>query len=1001
MKKLFLIIIVELPFILPIIVLGQTTPPAPQDMPNCIISGLDINSGYSLYQSGTLVASGNNNISGTAKVDFKASKEIHLLPGFSASDFTVDGEFHAFIEELPFDVAWFEPTTNVGSVPKYKKFELGIKLPDWVNAKIDNFLDCDAVTIDCETLSGSINPFDSSEISIDVDFFSPDGRTIRKYGFYYEEFSRDVRENLSVSDFLGGYPATQSKWDPVPTEYRFRIRFAPDYLGYWSYKIKIFVEGNYIGEYDNEIDVVPSNDKGFVLVDNNRKYLKYSEPDNGSLFLIGDNSDMMSEWLYPNHDDIHKNIINSIVDNGGNFVELMMIPNAFGIEREAIGNYASKYPQVIVNPWLYPGYTISRQMNAWELDSKVKFIEEKGIYCQIALDMPGTYPIGDIYCTPNVEHGNDAWWALNWNPAVAGDVCNPYNIESPTNHGHTSTTSVIGFFNDENCMKFYKRKLRYINARWGYSPHIVSYEIHGELNNSTYGYCYGSDVVYRDIIRTWTDRVSSYLKQYLKDPHLLTVSMIWDDHLPEQPFSVPNIDFSNYSAYNYGSQRDGNIRFADFVSDVRAAFPKPVMPGEKDNLEVQTCGKLDYHNDLWATTFSGAMSTNLSWHWRQNYLEGWHSNYNALSNFLQGVDFEDNNWQPYHSFSDNESVEQFYMVNNERKEAMGWLHNRTAYWANVTPDCYYDTDYDNNGIMERHYCAPDDESENGICLNNDFISSIFESIYYVENMSPGTLLNVDFFDTYTGAQLSSTPFDEIANVLSDGKAYFIAPTMDETKPDWSFKLYEGPEFRSTVKEPELRDTAVCPRAIFSVRHLLKNFADSNATTIWAYNGVQQQGINASFTATDAGWAELKLYSTGHSLSDTLTAHIFIKDCNQKQPVALESQKYEANDYNIKRQKHPLPNFNNNNNNITPSKIDNSSIRVYPVPSSGFINIEVINTNSEQRIYRVYNLLGEIIHEKMSIQSHLMLDLSNAAKGFYLLTVTEENGLISNYKLEIK
>jgi len=77
-------------------------------------------------------------INGNANVEYKAGKCIHLAPGFSASGFTNGGKFRAHIVH-PFDVVIMEPTTTPGEVPKYEKLELGIKLPDDINNKVNDF----------------------------------------------------------------------------------------------------------------------------------------------------------------------------------------------------------------------------------------------------------------------------------------------------------------------------------------------------------------------------------------------------------------------------------------------------------------------------------------------------------------------------------------------------------------------------------------------------------------------------------------------------------------------------------------------------------------------------------------------------------------------------------------------------------------------------------------------------------------------------------------------
>ena len=124
-------------------------------------------------------------------------------------------------------------------------------------------------------------------------------------------------------------------------------------------------------------------------------------------------------------------------------------------------------------------------------------------------------------------------------------------------------------------------KLRYFSSRWGYSPHITSYEIHNEIDNLGYGVCY-HDENERTIIRNWIDAVTRYLKDYLKDPHLLTCSAIEKDlYIEDQIFNVDKIDFIDYSTYNDHKFRDNQVNYQDPLVKSRIQdFDKPLLLGE-------------------------------------------------------------------------------------------------------------------------------------------------------------------------------------------------------------------------------------------------------------------------------------------------------------------------------------------------------------------------------------------------------------------------------------
>lgn len=65
-----------------------------------------------------------------------------------------------------------------------------------------------------------------------------------------------------------------------------------------------------------------------------------------------------------------------------------------------------------------------------------------------------------------------------------------------------------------------------------------------------------------------------------------------------------------------------------------------------------------------------------------------------------------------------------------------------------------------------------------------------------------------------------------------------------------------------------------------------------------------------------------------------------------------------------------------------------SIAVYPNPSIGLFNVDVDN----KAVYTVYNLSGVIV-KKGTTTGAFELDLSNSAKGVYILEVETENGVV--------
>ncbi|MCX8056730.1 MAG: DUF5060 domain-containing protein, partial [Ignavibacteria bacterium] len=181
---------------------------------------------------------------------------------------------------------------NEDTIGRYEKFEITINL----------------------TASFS-NPFDKNQIHLKGIFTSPSGRVFNIDGFYYQDFIRTgPPETLKVN----GSP-------------HWKIRFTPDEVGQWSYKILCTDPTGTTTTNDYYFTCIPSNKKGFIRVANNR-YLKY---ENGEQFFgIGLN---MGWYTYPEKTFSYQSWIDSLSSNNGNLIRVWMSANAFAIEWKNTG----------------------------------------------------------------------------------------------------------------------------------------------------------------------------------------------------------------------------------------------------------------------------------------------------------------------------------------------------------------------------------------------------------------------------------------------------------------------------------------------------------------------------------------------------------------------------------------------------------------------------------------------------------------------------------------
>lgn len=203
--------------------------------------------------------------------------------------------------------------------------------------------------------------------------------------------------------------------------------------------------------------------------------------------------------------------------------------------------------------------------------------------------------------------------AFEWHGALQTDGrwnINPYNA---TNGGPASTPTE--FFTSEEAKSRYKNKLRYVVARWGYSPAIAAWEFFNEVDNAVYNGTESNIAIPHDAVTKWHKEMGGYLKQIDPYNHLVTTSVSHREI--NGLFNLSELDFVQKHYY----RTTGNLPEA--INDNRSKFSKPFVVGEfgfdwdwnniheanRENLEY------DYKRGLWYGLFSPTPILPLSWWW--------------------------------------------------------------------------------------------------------------------------------------------------------------------------------------------------------------------------------------------------------------------------------------------------------------------------------------------------------------------------------------------------
>ncbi|MCC7303768.1 MAG: T9SS type A sorting domain-containing protein [Bacteroidia bacterium] len=640
-----------------------------------------------------------------------------------------------------------------------------MELPQYIQDQINSFI----------AGNTGINPYDPDQIKIQVDFqHQLTGNVYTRYGFYYQD--------VSVSGTTWIINAS--------TPHPFRVRFAPPLDGFWYAFIKLIVNNTPVGNpYAANFIVSPSAEKGHLQVGSRSQTLRYEN--GGSFYILGRNVAGASEepWescnTTPQRFNDQRFYIADLGNSGGNFIRIRMDASTNGIEwgMTSCGNYQN------------------RQDHAFELDKTLTLCEEKNLFIMLCLQNDqelSTYFNWD---------GSDHQHCSSWGAVGQGSVPNTIAL-NPYYHllgGPSINPSPDQFFTSVLAKSYFKKRIFYINARWGYSTSIGMWELINETDNlgdNGNGKLYTSSG-FQDNFESWACEMSWYLKQFYPN-HLVTNGYTQaGPGVNDDTFGCSNVDVMSVNSYSddHGDNgENGTFNYNDriklppgsVVNMDKLAYAKPFIIGEAGLMPFNgyplcdQCTDKAFHNCVWSTAFSDHAGTALYW-WDWEQINVRHNdNFTALSNFFNGVDFESNDFRHYHAkdYQSSKQVDFYYLLEeNHDDKAMGWLHNHSVHYLSEGSSCISS-------------CAP-----------SSYTSSV-QSIYDTPG-NPKVDLNwfligkqykIDFFDTYVDGHqigwmtLSSTLAGHIKFRVALNASYNPSQLW---WPDKAFKLYR---INQTFKE---------------------------------------------------------------------------------------------------------------------------------------------------------------------------------------------------------
>ena len=236
-----------------------------------------------------------------------------------------------------------------------------------------------------------------------------------------------------------------------------------------------------------------------------------------------------------------------------------------------------------------PGTLLLDTARRW--DAIFESAEKHGIYLQMTLQHHGQYT---AHTDPN--------WADNpFNAANGGFLQKPDD-----------------FFTSAEARRLTRLKYRYITARYGYSTHLLSYELFNEVQNITETENHFGDVV------SWHKEMAAAIRAEDVSHHLVTTS----NSVPGDPLSQIGLDYNQVHSYVPD--------IISFFASVKPAADVPYFIGEWGPSDTKTgMTEAFLHDGLWASIMAPTAGAGQFWYWDNVEANRWWPQFASVSGFLK------------------------------------------------------------------------------------------------------------------------------------------------------------------------------------------------------------------------------------------------------------------------------------------------------------------------------------------------------------------------------
>ena len=392
------------------------------------------------------------------------------------------------------------------------------------------------------------NPFDPTQVLLDAEFRAPDGTISLVPGFFYQDYERDDFDGQELLT-----PHGEAHW---------KVRFAPAMPGSHHYRLRLTNQGKTLESEERSFTCVPNpEDHGYLRVSRENPY--YLQFDDGTpFFAMGENVALLGSGGIADGEQWYTRLAGA----GGNFVRSWWCYGSTDLESLVTGR---------------PDQGLGRykQPDAWRLDHLVELAERLDIRMMCCLE------------TQQNLRRDKSWGRFSYSAATGGPVASPKD-----------------YFVNEKGEEFFRRRLRYIVARWSYSPAVFSWQFWNEVSA-----CNDFDAANA---AAWHRRMAKYLREIDPVDHVIHSNFGNLDGYPE----VDGLVEMEVVSTNTYSRRDMGQTAAWGTRKMTALYRKPFLiteygVGHHGGWVGEDPDGVIVHNGLWGAVMNGSAGTALPWGW--------------------------------------------------------------------------------------------------------------------------------------------------------------------------------------------------------------------------------------------------------------------------------------------------------------------------------------------------------------------------------------------------